>query len=102
MTRANRPGAARDERHSAARRVAAELERRGLTTPALLLLEAHRPVAPLIGAAATFLAPLIGRVAPGASELVALTEDEHGIDRLLEELRPEPDTPEERCRTSVS
>lgn len=87
------------EPHAAARRLAERLERLGLTTPAVLLLEAHRPVAPLIGAAATFLAPLVGRA---ASDVMTLTEDDRGIDRLLEELRQEPETPEARCRTSAS
>ena len=86
----------------AARRLATEIERRGLTTPAVLLLEAHRPVAPLMGAAATFLAPLLRRIAPGAAAIVAVAEDDDAMDLLLEQLPPEPDTPEARCRTSAS
>jgi hypothetical protein len=89
-------------RSAAARHLATEIERRGLTAPAVLLLEAHRPVAPLIGAAATFLAPLIGRISPRTAAAVAVAEDECMFDLLRDELPPEPDTPEAPCRTSAS
>jgi hypothetical protein len=103
LTGSDRRGAAPNEGRSvAARRLAAEIERRGLTTPAVLLLEAHRPVAPLIAAAATFLGPLLGRIAPGAAAIAAVAGDDDAIDLLLEQLPPEPETPEARCRTSAS
>jgi len=35
-----------------------ELRRRGLSAPARLLLDAHRPLRPLLANAATFLSPL--------------------------------------------
>ncbi|MEP6680782.1 MAG: hypothetical protein ABJB65_04820 [Chloroflexota bacterium] len=67
----------------AARALALELRRRGLAAPAALLLDAHRPLAPLIGSAATFLGPLVRSVAGGRSgELVALLGQEDGLDRL--------------------
>lgn len=66
-----------------ARALALELRRRGLAAPAALLLDAHRPLAPLIGSAATFLGPVVRSVAGGlGGELVALLEQEDGLDRL--------------------
>lgn len=38
--------------------LASELRRRGLSAPARLLLDAHRPLRPLLANAATFLSPL--------------------------------------------
>ena len=70
-------------RADAARALALELRRRGLAAPAALLLDAHRPLAPLIGSAATFLSPLVRSVAGGrGGELVELLEQEDGLDRL--------------------
>jgi len=45
-------------RLEANRTLAAELRRRGLSAPARLLLDAHRPLRPLLANAATFLSPL--------------------------------------------
>jgi hypothetical protein len=71
-------------REDAARALAHELRRRGLAAPAGLLLDAHRPLAPLIGTAATFLGPLVGSVAGRRSrDVVALLEREDGLDRLV-------------------
>ena len=39
--------------------VIGELRRRGLAAPARLLLEAHRPLRPLLAEAAVFLSPLL-------------------------------------------
>jgi len=77
-----------DERSEA---LAAELRRRGLATPALLLLEAHRPLRPLLANASLFLSPLVrplfGSRFDGIQQ--ALDEDD-GYDRLMSELeRPE-------------
>ena len=40
--------------------LADELHRRGLSAPAVLLIEAHRPLLPLIRQGAIFAAPLLG------------------------------------------
>jgi hypothetical protein len=70
-------------REDAARALARELRRRGLAAPVGLLLDAHRPLAPLIGTAATFLGPLLGSLAGRRGrEVVALLEREDGLDRL--------------------
>lgn len=63
--------------------LAHELRRRGLAAPAALLLDAHLPLGPLIGSAATFLGPLV-RAAAGRRgvELVALLEREDGLEQL--------------------
>lgn len=95
-------------REDAARAVADELERRGLAVPARLLLDAHRPLAPLISSAATFVAPLVeplvGRLAGGSgSRLLALLEEPEGIDALLARLDRDAEPPQEAgCRTSES
>ena len=77
-----------DERSEA---LAAELRRRGLAAPAHLLLEAHRPLRPLLANAAVFLSPLarplLGR---GLDGLQASLGDDAGYERLISELaRPE-------------
>ena len=58
--------------------IAAELRRRGLGPPALLLLEAHRPLRPLLSSLALFLQPLsrplLGARADGVQQ--ALDDDE--------------------------
>jgi hypothetical protein len=40
-------------------RLAGELDRRGLAAPAAILLEAHRPLLPLLRQGAIFLGPLV-------------------------------------------
>ena len=72
-------------------RLAAELDRRGLGEPTRLLLEAHRPLAPLLsdlGAAVAPFARLIGGNGPAAAELLA---DERAMDRMIEALDPTGD-----------
>lgn len=68
--------------------VAEELERRGLGAPALLLLEAHRPLRPLLSLGATFLMPiarpLLGAAATAAARSL---DDDEAYDRLLARLR---------------
>jgi hypothetical protein len=71
--------------------LAAEIRRRGLAAPARLLLEAHRPLQPLLGDLVTFMSPILGPLLGGrATQLGALVEDV-GIDSLLEELADEDD-----------
>lgn len=70
-----------------ARRVASELERRGLAAPARLLADAHRPLAPLIedlGAAIGPLARSLGGV--GIASLSRWLEEPDALDRLVREL----------------
>jgi hypothetical protein len=78
-----------DERSEA---LAAELRRRGLATPAFLLLEAHRPLRPLLAGASLFMSPLLkpllGRRYAGVQDLL---DDDASLERLIVELeRPEP------------
>jgi hypothetical protein len=79
----------RDERSEA---LAAELRRRGLDAPALLLLEAHRPLRPLLANLAVFLSPLarplLGR---GAETIQAALDDDAGYDELMRQLEAEGD-----------
>lgn len=71
------------------------IEVRGLRSPAILLLEANKPLATIGGQALLFLQPLLGWVEPAlgwsadrepAAEWAALLEDPAGIDRILERL----------------
>ncbi len=69
--------------------LAAQLRRRGLAAPAHLLLEAHRPLRPLLSSAAVFLSPiarpLLGR---HAEALQSLLDDDAAYDRLSHQLEP--------------
>jgi hypothetical protein len=70
-----------------ARRVAEELERRGLGAPARLLIEAHLPLAPLLSDAGAALGPLLGAVGGRrAGQLRQLLDDGTAIERLVAEL----------------
>lgn len=79
----------REERSDA---LASELRRRGLDAPALLLLEAHRPLRPLLASLAVFLSPLarplLGRAVDG---IQAALDDDDGYDRLIHQLETEVD-----------
>jgi hypothetical protein len=67
--------------------LAAEIRRRGLTAPARLLLEAHRPLRPLLDDLATFLSPILGPVlGQRSAQLSTALQDDAAIDQLLEEL----------------
>ncbi len=71
----------------AARRIAIQLGRRGLATPARLILDAHRPLAPMLSDIGAALAPMMGwrdAVAPGSVR--ELMGDEEAVDRVLHEL----------------
>jgi hypothetical protein len=70
------------------RRVAAELDRRGLGTAAELLVDAHRSLAPLLSDLSVAVGPLV-RAALGsrADDLRAIAEDPDGLDRLTDALR---------------
>lgn len=74
-------------RGRAAERLAGELERRGLTAPARLLADAHRPLGPLLADLGVAFGGLIGAVAGGrAGEIRELLSDEQALDRLIVEL----------------
>ena len=60
-------------------RLADELDRRGLRAPAALLLDAHRPLLPLLRQVGIFSGPLIGPLI-GARRMA-------GLQRLLDEPR---------------
>lgn len=77
-----------DERAQA---LADELRRRGLAAPALVLLEAHRPLRPLLGSVATFLSP-ISRPFAGRSlaAVQAALADDQAYGELLDELATDP------------
>lgn len=72
--------------------LAAEIRRRGLAAPARLLLEAHRPLQPLLRDLATFLSPMLRPLLGGrATQLGAALATEVGLDNLLDELADEDD-----------
>ena len=69
------------------RRMADQLERRGLAAPARLLLDAHRPLAPLLADLGAAFGPLIGTaLGQLADDPRALLDDPHGLDGLVSEL----------------
>ena len=68
--------------------IAAELRRRGLGPPALLLLEAHRPLRPLLSSLSLFLQPLSRPFLGTRADAVQQTlDDDEGYEALLERLR---------------
>ena len=71
----------------ATRRLADQLERRGLAAPARLLLDAHRPLTPLLSDLGAAFGPLLGTALGRlADDPRALLDDPHGIDGLVSEL----------------
>ena len=72
------------------RTIATELRRRGLAAPVRLLLDAHRPLAPLLADAGAALDPLL-RVFGGrmADDVRHLLENEAGLDRVIAALDDE-------------
>jgi hypothetical protein len=71
----------------AAHRLAVELSRRGLSTPARLFADAHRPIAPVLSDVAVALGPLISAI--GGREPAAfarLLEEPDALDRVIEEI----------------
>lgn len=68
----------------------AAIARRGLAAPALVLLDAHRPIRPLLAIGATFLMPiarpLMGRA---AADVARTLDDEAAYQRLTDGLRRE-------------
>ena len=72
--------------------IAAGLRRRGLGPPALLLLEAHRPLRPLLSSLALFLQPL-SRPLLGVRTVIAqqALDDDDVYDALLDRLTADED-----------
>ena len=72
--------------------ISRQLRNRGLAVPALLLLEAHRPLRPLLGLAATAILPLarplLGRRVGRVQETI---DDDAAYDDLVARLRREAD-----------
>ena len=67
--------------------LAGELERRGLAAPARLLLDAHRPIRPLLSQAGTFLSPVLGPLLGTRLEALTRTvDDPEAYERLIERL----------------
>lgn len=67
-----------------ARRIAAELDRRGLAAPARLLLDAHRPLSPLLADAGAALEPLLRMVGSRTmGDLRHVLGDDTGMDRVI-------------------
>lgn len=70
-----------------ARRLAEELARRGLATPARLLADAHRPMAPLLSDLGAALTPLLAATGMRrADELGAFLQEPGALDQLVTEL----------------
>ncbi|MGI8999529.1 MAG: hypothetical protein ACR2GO_07475 [Candidatus Limnocylindria bacterium] len=73
-----------------ARRIAKELGRRGLAAPARLLLDAHRPLAPLLSDGAAALDPLLRAIGGRAIDDVrSVIGEDAGIESLIAELDDE-------------
>ena len=70
-----------------ARRIAAQLDRRGLGVPARLLLDAHLPLAPLVADAGAALGPLL-RVVGGraATDVGEVLDGDRGMERVMKEI----------------
>ena len=70
--------------------IAAELHRRGLGPPALLLLQAHRPLRPLLSSLALFLQPVSRPLLGSRADLLQQAlDDDDSFDALLERLERE-------------
>lgn len=84
MGDAEPPGAAPGDTTAAVQRVADALARRGLSVPAIVLLELLRPMGFLCGQALWVLEPILAPVTGGAHRRLAhLMQDRDTIDRLL-------------------
>ena len=71
----------------AAERIAAELRRRGLAAPGRLLVDAHRPLAPLLSDVGAAIGPLLGvAIGPASDDVRTVLDDERGLDRLVDRL----------------
>lgn len=73
-------------------RLAAWIRSRGLVEPAVLLLEASKPLLPIGGQALLLVQPLLGWLGSerDLNEFVELLEDPAGVERLLSQLEHGP------------
>ena len=92
MTRAG--GHEPDAREDLVESVAREIQLQGMTTPAVMFLEASRPYEPLGSQAMLFFDPVLrGLFGGGSAEMQRLFEDDSGIERLIERLEEMGDDP---------
>lgn len=77
-----------------ARRLADAVGRHGLATPARVLVDAHRPLEPLLADLGAAIGPLLSSVIGRDADLRAVVDRPGGLDRLIEELdRRPPEAP---------
>ena len=77
--------------HRAATRLARLFHRHRLGVPAAILVDAHRPLAPLIADLSVAYGPLAGLVGGRpVTDVRAVLEDPDGLDRLAQELDATP------------
>lgn len=90
-------GVSRGARTEPAEQLAAELERRGIGAPAGILLDAHRPLLPLVRQGAIFLGPLLAQLlGPRRHGILSqAVHDPATYERLTARLAGEP--PEDRA-----
>jgi hypothetical protein len=67
----------------AAARIAGQLRRRGLGAPARLLVDAHRPLAPLLTDLGTAIAPLLEIAGGPVRDVGDVLRAPNGLDRLI-------------------
>jgi acyl-CoA reductase-like NAD-dependent aldehyde dehydrogenase len=83
-----------EEREQILRKIAAQVTKRGLQTPALWMLEIHKPLMPLGSQFAVAFSPLLGALmAGGARDLQKITklmQEPGNVDRLIELIENEP------------
>ena len=73
-----------------ARRLASELARRGLAAPARLLVDAHRPLGPLLSDVGAAFGPFVRAAAgPSGGPAADLLSDATALDRVVRELDAE-------------
>lgn len=78
-------------RDGAARRLAAALDRHGLAVPGRLLVDAHRPLAPLLSDLGAAIGPLLSTaLGSRAADVRDILDDPRGLDRVIEELDHRP------------
>jgi hypothetical protein len=65
---------------------ATRLRRHGLAAPAAILLEAHRPLLPLLRQAGIVISPILDPILGSRGITAALVDDPTAYDRLLAEL----------------
>jgi hypothetical protein len=80
--------------------LAAELTRRGLAVPAAILVDAHRPIAPLLRDVAVAIRPLLGVGGRLARAGLTLLGERDGLERLERRLTAGQTQVESECRES--